>query len=173
MSDKVIQNANKREVVDVGSFMAVLKATSQDADGIRFDGKYMPNGKAITAKGVTIGQVMKDKGMAETWHQSVKGEYERQINETNHERSTKDTPELVIVGKAPSADDGGGGEPPVAVHPEGLEAQLQASCTRWAAALDRIDGRIADLEAERREAAKSLRRAEAALQAVLMADADE
>lgn len=163
-------NTNK---VDISSFMGVINHTVQTAEGIEFEGKHMPNGVPVKSAGVTKAMLMKDRGMAEGWYEAIKGEYERQINQVNHERSTADTPELVIRGEASAPAEPRRSEPPAPEYPQGIEAQLQASCARWESQLSKLDSRLADLEVERREAARALRKAEAALQAVLGVDGDE
>jgi hypothetical protein len=112
--------------VDIGNFMGVINATTQDEDGIRFSGEHMPSGKDVVAKGVTLGQLTSDRGMAETWFETIKGTHEREKEQINHERSTQDTPDLVIRGKDGGPQDGGGGEPPARVYPASIEEELQA-----------------------------------------------
>jgi len=164
---------NRRKgTVDIGNFMGIINATEQTASGIRFSGAHMPSGKPVIAEGVTKAQLMSDRGMAETWHAAIRSSYEREKEEINNVSRTGDTPDLVIRGQDASAPvDAGGGEPtPVGVQT--IEEQLQESCIKWQARLDRVDAQIATLTEERCISMRSLAKSEAALQAVLSIDGD-
>ncbi len=154
------------EKVDVKNFMGVLRATEQTETGIRFDGRHMPSGRPVTAAGVTKAQLMTDKEMAQTWHDSIVGTYEREENERNHKARTADTPELVIRGQDGDAPDPGRSSAPVEVHHESIEAELQARAESWRSRLERLEHEKGLLVAQIAEASKNLTKAEAALDAI-------
>lgn len=157
------------EEFNYSSFMGVINATKQDEKGILIPGECMPSGKPVRAEGVKLDQLLKGqdaRAMAEQWFNSVKGQYERELEERDHQTSTRDVPDLVIGGgdtAAPEPERGEVANPPAGAS---LEEELQARCTRWAEAVERLDSRLADLEAERREAHDQLIKCEKALDAV-------
>ena len=114
----------KKDKVDIKNFMGVIKSTQQTEDGLLFPGAYMPSGNPVVGPGATLAMLMKDKGMAEQWHQSIVGQYESEKEQVNHERSKADTPDLVIGGQDGDADNGGGGVEAAAVHREEPKAEL-------------------------------------------------
>ena len=165
------------EKVDIANFMGVLQATVNTENGIEFPGRFMPSGNPVTSPGVTMAQVMSDKGMAQQWHESIRSQYEREEDERNNPTRKTDAPDLVIRGEAPAAGDGAGSPGPATVPPAQAEEELQEAATleqvlerriaRESNRLEKLDSSIATLEAERREAYDRLVKAEAALEAVL------
>lgn len=152
--------------VDVGNFMGVIQATENTDDGIRFPGEHMFSGNPVTAPGVTVQELMTDKGMAQQWHQSIMETYEREKDETNQARSEEDTPDLVIRGEAGDAQDGGRGPEPAPVHHQSLEEELQGRYARWENECDQLKARLVSVEDEYREAKKQLAKCETALDAI-------
>ena len=157
------------EKVDIGNFMGVLKATVQTEDGIMFPGDHMISGKPVVAEGVTMQQVMSDKEMAMTWHESIRGAYEREKEQRNHETRAANTPDLVIGGQDGNAGDGGGSPVPAQVDP----AQAQEELQRPASIEEILEMEVDRAEAEidylgpRLEAAQdALQKASAALEAL-------
>ena len=120
-----------KDKVDIKNFMGVIQSTKQTDTGIEFSGAYMPSGNPVTAPGVTMAQLMKDKGIAEQWHQSIVGQYEQEKEQINRERRKADTPDLVIRGQDGDANDGGGSNAAAAFHQEEVEEELsEAECLR-------------------------------------------
>ena len=116
-----------RDKIDIKNFMGVIRATEQTEDGVRFPGALMPSGNPVVGPGASLAQLMSDKAMAETWHQSIVGQYESEKEEANHSSRTADTPDLVIGGEDGDAGDGGRGSAPVEVHREEVETELAGS----------------------------------------------
>ena len=145
--------------VNMSDFMGVLQASVQTETGIMFPGANMPSGNPVVAEGVTMAELMTDKGMAETWYESIKGAYEREKEERDHASSTADTPDLVIRGHDDAPGESGGGEVAAQVGGRTLEEELQARQEEWQA-------RVHELGPALEEAVRNLTNVEAALAAI-------
>lgn len=155
--------------VDIDNFMGVIQATQQTEDGLRFPGEHMLSGKPVTAAGVTLAEVMSDRGMAEQWHAAIKETYEREKDERDNPRSNADTPDLVIRGQDGDADDGQGGASPAPVHPAEAKAELPEATSLeeiLAARFEKWDARVQELEPMLEEARTERSKARKALDAI-------
>lgn len=117
--------------LDIGNFMGVIGATTQDEQGLRFSGDFMPSGKDVVAPGSTLAELMSNRDMAQTWFETIRSTHEREKEEANHASSTRDTPDLVIQGGIGAPDDDSASTPSTEVRIPTFEEELQSRYTRW------------------------------------------
>lgn len=151
------------------SFMGVLNATVEDERGILIPGELMPSGNPVRAEGVKKIQLMQGeaaRSMAEQWAESVRGQYEREKEEANHETSTADVPDLVIGGEDPAPAERGRSVASAPSSDQTIEEELQARLAKWEERLERAEFEMDSARADAKEAKAQVAKIEAALDAI-------
>lgn len=157
---------NPSDEFNVDSFMGVIKATRQDQQGIFIPGELMPSGKPVRSDGVSVDNIMKDKGMAEGWFTAVRAQHAREKEERDHSSSVQDAPELVIGGGDTAAREPAPSAPAASETYETLEEELQARSARWETLMERAAWERDRAQKDYDEAKAEWKRAQRALDAI-------
>lgn len=150
------------EDFNYNSIMEVLGHTVDTETGIEIPGEFMPSGNPVVASGIRKGQLVTGdsaKSLLEQWFGAVRGAYERELDEKNHESSTADAQDLVIRGEDDNPRVDRGSARAETDAPESFEEELRRRLKGASAEAEEAKGRLQIAE-------RQIKAIEAALSAI-------